>query len=206
MNNEVLKNLSYGVYVLSTFDNQKSTGCIVNSLIQVTHDTVLASVNHINYTNECIKKNNKFGVSILPNDIEDEVIAKFGFQSGRDIEKFENIEKTNVDGIDVIKNAIGYLICEVIDTLETQTHTLFLAKIKNGEILNEKTPMTYAYYHKVKKGKSPKAAPTYIEEKNTQVGYRCKVCKYVYEGDIFSEPADFVCPICKQPKHVFEKI
>ena len=90
MNNEVLKNLSYGVYILSTFDNQKSTGCIVNSLIQVTHDTVLASVNHINYTNECIKKNNKFGVSILPNDIEDDVIAKFGFQSGRDIEKFEN--------------------------------------------------------------------------------------------------------------------
>ena len=58
---------------------------------------------------------------------------------------------------------------------------------------------------KVKKGKSPKAAPTYIEE-NVQTGYRCKICKYVYEGDIFSEPADFVCPICKQPKHVFEKI
>ena len=163
MNKDVLRNISYGVYVVSTKNDNKSTGCIVNSIMQVTNDTIALSVNHQNYTNESLKKNKKFAISILSTDVDDNVIPVFGFQSGRDCEKFKDIEKIDVQGIDVIKNSIGYLICELTDkVIETDTHSLFLAKILDGDILNNKEPMTYAYYHKVKKGNSPKKAPTYL--------------------------------------------
>jgi len=209
MNKDVLRNISYGVYVVSTFDGNKSTGCIVNSIMQVTSDTVALSVNHQNYTNECLKKNKKFGISILSTDVDDNIIPVFGFQTGRECNKFENVEKINVDGIDIIKNSIGYLICELTgDIIETDTHSLFLSRILDGDILNNKEPMTYAYYHKVKKGTSPKSAPTYIEEKvkTEELAYRCKICGYIYNGDINLEPDSYVCPICRKPKSFFEKI
>ncbi|MBR1617657.1 flavin reductase [bacterium] len=208
MNTDVLKNLSYGVYVVSTCDDTKSTGCIVNSIMQVSKDTLALSVNHQNYTNQCIKKHQKFAVSILSQDVDDNIIPIFGFQSGKDCDKFKDIEKINIQGIDIIKNSIGYLICETINSLETESHTLFLAKILDGDIIEPKTPMTYAYYHEVKKGKSPKTAPTYIEEKidTTELVYRCKICGYLYKGDITKEPDSYICPICKKPKEFFEKV
>ncbi len=208
MNKNVLRNISYGVYVVSTKNGDKSTGCIVNSIMQITSDTIALSVNHQNYTNESLKKNKKFAISILSTDVDDNIIPVFGFQSGRDCEKFKDIEKINVQNIDIIKNSIGYLICELTgDTIETDTHSLFLAKILDGEMLNEKEPMTYSYYHRVKKGTSPKTAPTYIEEKPTdELAYRCKICGYIYKGDITKEPDDYICPVCKKPKSFFEKV
>ncbi len=206
MNNEVLKNISYGVYVATTKDQEKSTGCIVNSVMQVTQNSLAVSINHNNYTNECIKNNKKFAISILSTEVNDNIIPTFGFQTGRKINKFENIEKITIDNVDVIKDSIGYMICEVTDKIETSTHTVFIAKILDGDILNTQTPMTYAYYHTVKKGISPKNAPTYIETKEQKQGYKCSVCGYIYEGDINNEPDDFVCPVCKQPKSVFVKL
>ena len=101
MNSEILKNISYGVYVVSTLNNEKSTGCIANSVMQVTQDVVAVSINHNNFTNECIKKSNKIAISILSQDVEDNIIPVFGFQTGREIDKFENIEKINIDNIDI---------------------------------------------------------------------------------------------------------
>jgi len=205
MNSEILKNISYGVYVVSTLNDEKSTGCIANSVMQVTQDVVAVSINHNNFTNECIKKSKKIAISILAQDVEDNIIPIFGFQTGREVDKFENVEKINVDNIDVIKNSIGYLILDVENITETSTHTIFLGKIINGDVLNNKTPMTYAYYHQIKKGLSPKNAPTYIEPKN-EIGYKCSICGYLYEGDIAKESDDYICPICKQNKSVFKKV
>ena len=208
MNKNILRSISYGVYVVSTFDDNKSTGCIVNSIMQVSSDTVALSVNHQNYTNECIKKNKKFAISILAPDVDDNIIPIFGFQSGRDCEKFKDVEKINVSGIDIIADSIGYLICEVINVVETETHSVFIAKISDGEMIKAKTPMTYAYYHAVKKGLSPKNAPTYIEETadSNDINYKCKICGYIYKGDITKEPDSYICPVCKKPKEFFEKI
>lgn len=208
MNKEILKNLSYGVYVVTVSDGKKYTGCVANSIIQVSYDTVAVSINHNNYTNKCIKESKKFAISILSEDVDDNIIPIFGFTSGKDTNKFEKIEKINVDNIDVIKDSIGYLICEVVNTVEVETHTIFIAKIKNGDIIQNKTPMTYAYYHAVKKGLSPKSAPTYIEENQTkdELSYKCKICGYIYKGDITKEPASYLCPVCKKPKEFFEKL
>lgn len=163
MNKNVLRSLSYGVYAVSTLDGDRAVGCIANSIIQVTYDTVAVSMNHENYTHGCMEKNKKFAISVLAEDTEMNTIAFLGFQSGRDRNKFEKIETIDVNGLSVVKNAVGYLICEVVDKLDTETHTIFIGKILDGEFIDEaKTPMTYAYYHEVKKGNSPQKAPTYL--------------------------------------------
>ena len=210
MNKNVLRKLSYGVYVVSTKNGDKPTGCIANSAMQVTHDTIAVSINHDNFTNQCIKNTKKFGISILSVDVNDMVIPVFGFQSGRDVNKFENFETEEVYGLKVLKDSAGYIVCDVINQMETETHTIFLGKIAEGDILKDEIPMTYAYYHQVKKGTSPKAAPTFIEEnvpqEENKIRYKCEICGYIYEGDITKEPDTYVCPICKQPKTKFVRI
>ncbi len=209
MNIDILRNLSYGVYVVSTLCGDKPTGCIANSAMQVTHDTIAVSINHDNFTNKCIKECKKFALSILGVDVNDNIIPVFGFQSGRDVDKFKGVDVKEVDGLDVLSDSTGYIICDVINQMETETHTIFLGKIKDGDILKQAIPMTYAYYHKVKKGTSPKAAPTYIEEAKPadgRIAYRCTICNYIYEGDITKEPDTYLCPICKQPKSKFVRI
>ncbi len=210
MDTKALWKLSYGVYVVSTVDvdNGKSTGCIANSAMQVTHNTVAVSINHENYTNQCIKKSRKFAVSILGESADDNIIAVFGFQSGRNVDKFKDIKTQKIDGLDVIADSTAYIICDVDNILETETHTVFLGKIKDCGMLKDEPVMTYEYYHRVKKGKSPKTAPTYIEETVQEEGlaYKCTVCGYIYKGDLTKEPDDYLCPLCKQPKSVFVKL
>ena len=163
MNKNILRSMSYGVYAVSTLDGERAVGCIANSIIQVTYDTVAVSMNHENFTHECMEKNKKFAISIFAEDTEMNTIAFLGFQSGREKNKFEKIETIEVSGLPIVKNSVGYLICEVIDKLDTETHTIFLGKIMDGDFIDEsKVPMTYDYYHKVKKGNSPKKAPTYL--------------------------------------------
>lgn len=209
MNKNVLRCLSYGVYVVSTLDGDKPTGCIANSSMQITHDTIAVSINHDNFTNECIKKTKKFAISILSEKSDPGIIGTFGFRTGRDIDKFENIKSITVEGLNIVSDSCGYVICELTNQMETETHTIFLGKITGGELLSEDSPMTYSYYHRVLKGSSPKAAPTFIDDsvkETDSIKYKCKVCQYIYDGDITKEPDTYLCPICKQPKSVFERI
>lgn len=165
MDNNVFKNLSYGVYIVSCKNGEKYTGCTVNSIMQISSSPAIIalSVNKENYTHFCLCENKKFSVSILSEKSNPISIGTFGFRSGRDFEKFSIINFIIKDNLPVISDSCGYLICEIIDKIETETHTLFTAKVINGEILNNEKPMTYAYYHNVIKGTSPKSAPTYIE-------------------------------------------
>jgi len=205
MDKNVLKDLSYGMYVVSTYDDDKLTGCVANSLIQVTYDTVAVSINHDNYTNICIKNCGRLAISVLGVDINNDIIARFGFQSGREISKFEAVNYKLIDNLGVLEDAVSYIICNVVDKMETETHTIFLGKIIAGEKFKDEIPMTYSYYHKVIKGMSPKNAPTYVEEMNKKDCYKCRVCNYIYKGDICLESDDYRCPICKQAKSMFEK-
>lgn len=211
MNKNAFRQLSYGVYVISTWDNGRPTGCTANSAMQITSDpaTIAISINHDNYTNQCIKENGHFAISILGENSEPGIIGTFGFKSGRDHNKFEEVEMAVKGFMPVVADACAYIACEVIDSMETTTHTVFLGKVTDADVLKNDDPMTYAYYHNVIKGKSPKAAPTYIPETEipAQDKYVCSVCGYVYSGETpFEEvPATYNCPVCKQPKSVFKK-
>lgn len=207
MDAKVLTQMSYGVYVVSSLCGERPAGCIANSAIQVTYDTIAVSIHHENFTNKCIEESGKFALSILGENVDENIIPVFGFQSGKDINKFENFKTITADGLPVLEDSIGYLVCNVAGKLETETHTIFLGKIISAEMLHEDIPMTYAYYHAVKKGLSPKNAPTYQETTSEhKLAYRCKICGYIYEGDITKEPDTYVCPICKKGKEFFEKI
>ncbi len=166
MNKSAIYQLSYGVYVVSTWDNGRATGCTANSAMQITSDpaTIAVSINHDNYTNKCIEESGRFAISILGENIDPSVIGTFGFRSGRDCNKFDSVTPAIKGYMPVVADACAYIVCEVIDKLETSTHTVFLGKVLDADVLKDDTPMTYAYYHNVIKGKSPKNAPTYDGE------------------------------------------
>lgn len=214
MNSNVFRNLSYGVYIVSSMDGERPTGCVANSIMQVTSSpaTVAASINHDNYTNKCIKESGKFSVSILSEENDQSLIGTFGFQSGRDADKYDGTASEMKDGVPIVTDACGWFTCKVVDMFETSTHTIFLGEVTDGDVLSSAAPMTYAYYHNVIKGKSPKNAPTYLPEEDeaetaAEEKWVCSICGYVYDGDVPFEdlPDDWKCPVCKQPKNVFEK-
>lgn len=166
MNKSALYNLSYGVYVVTTWNDGRPTGCTANSAMQITSSpaTVAVSINHDNYTNECIKNNGVFAVNILGENCDPMIIGNFGFKSGRDDDKFEGNYPLIKSMLPIVPQASAYITCKVIDKMETATHTVFLGEVTDANILNSDTPMTYAYYHNVIKGKAPKNAPTYQGE------------------------------------------
>ena len=213
MDKKVLRNLSYGVYVVTSRDKDKNVGCIANSIMQVTSNpsVIAVSINHDNYTNKVIKENNKFGVSILKETTDVKIIGTFGYKSSRDNDKFDGINYKEISEIPVLENTCGYMVCKVIDTMETSTHTIFLGEVIEADDYSTENAMTYKYYHENLKGSSPKNAPTYEETSTSQVDkeskkrkWRCSICGYIHEADEL--PDDFKCPICGVGKEYFELV
>lgn len=229
MNLKALYNISYGVYIITSKVNERLNGQIANTVFQVTSEPpiIAVSINKQNLTYEFIEKSGVFGVSILSKEAPLKLIGHFGFKSGREIDKFEDISYIiGKTGVPLLKNyTVASLEAKVINTVNTVTHTIFIGKLVSAEIIDNKEPMTYGYYHEIKGGRSPKAAPTYIEENETKKKesnggkYKCKICGYVYDpekGDPDSNitppipfkelPDDWVCPVCGAGKEEFEKL
>lgn len=212
MNKNIFRSMSYGVYVTSTMDGERPTGCIANSIMQITSEpaTVAVSVNHDNYTNACMEKSGMFAFSILSEGSDPGLIGTFGFQSGKEIDKFADVDYEIIEGMPVVKDSCGYVVCRIVDKMETETHTVFLGEVVEAEAYgNAQKAMSYAYYHEVVKGKSPKNAPTYLQEeaeesKKGTVKWVCQVCGYVYEGETL--PEGYICPVCKVGADKFKKV
>ena len=213
MDKKVLRNLSYGVYVVTSKDIDRNVGCIANSIMQVTSNpsVIAVSINHDNYTNKVIKENNKFGVSILKETTDAKIIGTFGYKSSKDNDKFDGINFKEISEIPVLENTCGYMVCKVIDTMETSTHTIFLGEVIEADDYSTENAMTYKYYHENLKGSSPKNAPTYEETSISQVDkdskkrkWKCSICGYIHEADEL--PDDFKCPLCGVGKEYFELV
>lgn len=208
MNTNILRDLSYGVYLIGSKKDGKTVGCIANSVMQITSNPakIAISINVENYTNNAIEETNEFVCSILPENIDSNVIGTFGFKSSKYIDKYKEIKYTLKDGYPIVDGAIGYIKCKVVDKLQVDTHTIFIGEVIESSKITDEEPMTYAYYHKVKKGKSPAKAPTYIEEKEEKgkKKYICTVCGYVYEADEL--PENFTCPICGVDRNMFKEV
>ncbi len=232
MNKAALYKISYGIYIVASKKGKRLNGQIANTVFQVTSEPmqVVISINKQNLTHEFISESGVFSVSVLSVDTPMAQIGKFGFKSGRDIDKFEgtNYRIGSTGAPIVLDNAVAYIECKVVDSIDVGTHTLFIGEVVDGDVLSDKEPMTYAYYHMVKKGKSPKTAPTYISEEpvgaaekegKKMAKYRCTICGYIYDPEVgdpdsgiepgtpFEEiPDDWTCPICGATKDDFEKI
>lgn len=226
MDIKTLYQLSYGLYVVTSVRGDKLNGQIANTLFQITSEppTIAVSINKQNLTHEFIHDSRVFAVSILSQDTPLSFIGNFGFKSGRDIDKFAQVNyKIGKTGAPIVlDHALGYLEAKVINEVDVGTHTIFTGDLIEAETLKSGEPMTYAYYHEVKRGTAPKTAPTYRkEEKEVKKAakYRCTVCGYIYDpekgdpdggiapGTPFEEiPNDWVCPVCGASKEQFEKI
>lgn len=195
-NEKIMWKITQGMYVLTT----KNGGCIVDSVSQVSggeNPLIAVAVMKKNYTNELLKKDDKFAISVLGMDVDSEIIKTFGFNSARDINKFEKAETMQIKGLEVIKDSIGYMICEIVDSIDNDTHTLFIGKLIEGEVFEEKEPMSYAYYQEHKNELLK------VTTEKGQTAWICTVCGYVYYGEEL--PEDFKCPICQVGKELFKK-
>jgi len=168
MNLKSLHKIGYGLYVVTSRKGDGFNGQIANTIFQITSEpaTIAASVNKQNFTHEFIRESNVLAVSVLSKNTPLKFIGHFGFKSGRDMDKFKGINyKIGRTGAPIVlDHTVVYLEAEVIKEVDAGTHTIFIGKLVNAEILTSEEPMTYAYYHNIKRGVTPKAAPTYIKE------------------------------------------
>lgn len=193
--------IGYGLYVITTHDGNKDTGCIVNAVIQAADKPLCVSVciNKANYTHDVVEKTGAMNVNCLSVEAPFSVFRQFGFQSGRTADKFGSSAKDaprSMNGLIILPEYVNaFMSLKVRRTVDLGSHTMFLCDVTEAKVLNKLGTMTYTYYQQNVK---PKPQPT--EKK----GWVCKVCGYVYEGDTL--PEDFVCPICKHPASDFEKL
>ncbi len=200
---------------------------IANTVVQVTSEppTIAVCINKQNLTHEFITESKVFVASVLSQDTPLSFIGHFGFKSGREVDKFKdvNYKLGEAKAPIVLDHSLAYLEAKVINQVDVGTHTIFIGELVGADVLREGEPMTYAYYHQVKRGTTPKTAPSYIEERKETVSkmakYKCSVCGYIYDPELgdpdggikpgtpFKEiPDDWVCPVCGASKDQFEKI
>ncbi len=170
MDLNILRKISYGMYIITSTDGSRINGQFANTAFQTTSEppTMAISINKQNYTHEIISKGGVFAVSVLEKETPIKLIGAFGFKSGRDVNKFENVkyELKDTKCPIILENSIGYMEAKVISSLDVGTHTIFVGEIIGAEMYKDIEPMTYAYYHEVKRGTTHKNAPTFIKPNN----------------------------------------
>jgi len=204
---------SYGLYLLSARNDEQDNACIINTFLQVTSNApagCLISVNKQNFTNEMIAKTGQFNLSVLTVETPFELLKHFGYQSGREVDKFKNLKDFKdlkdfrvFTGVSRSENGIIYLTdytnaflsFDVLETIDFGTHTLFTATLTECQTFNQKESITYDYYQRNVKPKP---------QSKSKKGYRCIICGYEYEGETL--PPDFICPLCKHGAADFVKI
>lgn len=206
--------LSYGMFLLSTLDGVRPTGCLINTLFQVTDQPpVLAlSLNRQNFTNECLKRTGRAVAAILDRETPMETLGLFGFHSGRDVDKFSQIPvHTLPSGLTIpAEHLCGWLEGTVLDMNELSTHTVFYLEVCHARRSGGGAvpPMTYSYYHRVKNGPSSPKAPHHGSARLTEEKkWTCTVCGYQYDGrqGPFEDlPPDWKCPLCGVGKDLFQ--
>ncbi|NPV13688.1 High molecular weight rubredoxin [candidate division WOR-3 bacterium] len=237
MDLSALNSLTYGLYIVTSRAGERINGLTVNTVVQVALEPCLVTVavNKASFTNELIQQSGLFAVTVLEKETPLEFIGRFGFRSGREVNKFDGLNyEVGETGVPLVtEHAIVVMEAKVREKVDCATHTLFVGEVVMAKWVKQGEPLTYAYYHEVKKGKTGKGAPTYQAEKEKEKlvdsrsagktkeqkmqRYVCTVCGYVYdpaEGDpdngipagtpFESLPPDWVCPVCGASKDQFE--
>lgn len=205
MQKNAMNLLSYGLFVLTAKVGEKDNGCIVNTVQQVTSqpNRISVAVNKANYTHDMIMESKEFTVSVISEEADFSLFKRFGFQSGRETDKFADFADYQLgeNGVRYITAGTNsYISAKVIMTQDLGSHTLFIAEVTKTEILSDAASVTYNYYHANIKPKPQEVGKT----EDGQTIWRCVICGYEYVGEEL--PEDFICPICKHPASDFEKV
>ena len=208
MDSKVLFNVQYGLFVLSARDGDKDNACIINTVTQVTaapvsKDRISIAVNKSNFTHDIIAKTKKFTASIISEAATFDLFKRFGFQSGKNVNKFadfDKVQRTANGTLAITEGTNSFISADVIQQVELDTHSIFIADIVDMEKFNSVPSATYNYYQANIKPKPAQVGKT----ADGKTIWRCRICGYEYVGDEL--PADFICPICKHPATDFEKV
>lgn len=203
-NEKAMYALSYGLFVLTARQGQKDNGCIINTVgqVTVTPNRMTIAVDKKNLTHDMIVATGSLTVSVLSEKADFSLFQRFGFQSGRDVDKFAGFSGAarGENGIlYVTEGTNAWISGKVVSATDLGTHTLFLTDVTDGDLLSDVPSATYAYYQAHIKPKPQAGA-----EKSEKKRWVCKVCGYIYEGDTL--PEDYICPICKHPASDFEEM
>ena len=198
-NLSALTNIGYGLYVVTSNDGEKDNGLIVNTVTQLTDspNRVAVTINKANYSYHVINQTKKMNVNCLSTSAPFAVFEKFGFQSGRSIDKFEGCEPLRSDNglVFLPRHINSFMSLEVVQYVDLDTHGMFICEITEARVINDDPSMTYAYYHENVKPKP---------QTEGKKGFVCTVCGFIYEGDTL--PEDYICPLCKHGAADFEPI
>ena len=233
---EAFFDITYGLYIISTSLNGKKNGYIGNTVFQVTAEPaqIAISCSKDNHTCAMIETSGMLSFSILKQDVSQAIIGTFGYHSGRDIDKFESVKHIVTDNNTpiVTEDCLAWFECKVIKQVDVGSHIIFITEVVENNVLEKGgTPLTYSYYHKIKRGVAPKNAPTYIDKDLLTEGelnkpvtpqtqkYHCLACGYIYDPELGDEdagikpgtpfedlPDDWVCPTCGSTKDMFEPL
>jgi flavin reductase (DIM6/NTAB) family NADH-FMN oxidoreductase RutF len=211
MEQKVLQKISYGLYLVTTAIDACDSGCIVNSVTEVTSSPlrVQITMNKANYTHELIQKSSLVNLCILDETVPFSLFERFGFQTGKNTKKFQDFKEVarSKNGVYYLTNyANAYLSGIVVSQVDLGTHTMFILEVTDGEVLNQHKSLTYSDYHQFVKPKVQIKASSNQEDK-----WVCNICGYVYDNSVepikFEDlPDTWVCPTCKHPKSDFTKI
>lgn len=198
----VMRNFVYGLFVLSSADGEKASGCIINTAIQAASspNVITIAVSKNGYTASLIQRSRKFNLSIIDEDADFDLFRHFGFQSGRDVDKFTGYEHKRMaeNGIwYVTKGTNAWISCEVDQMVDLGSHLLFIAYVTGSGKLSDTPSMSYTWYHE-------RVKPQPEQTKGSRKAWRCTICGYIYEHPDL--PADFICPWCGHPASDFEEI
>ena len=208
MDSKVLFNVQYGLFVLSSKSADRDNACIINTVTQVTaapvsKDRISIAVNKSNYTHDLIATSKVFTVSIISEAATFDLFKHFGFQSGSNVDKFadfDKVQRTTNGTLAVTEGTNSYISANVIQQVELDTHSIFIAEVVDMEKISDVRSATYNFYQANIK---PKPAPVGKTADGKTI-WRCRICGYEYVGDEL--PADFVCPLCKHSATDFEKV
>ena len=217
MDNTVMYKLTYGLFVLTANDGGRDNGCIINTACQVTSEPnrVTIAVNKANLTNAMIDADGRFNISVISEKADFELFKRFGFASGRDVDKFAGFPdaERSATGLYYVTKGVNAVISgKVLYKINLDTHTLFIADVTDGFKLDGAPSATYTYYQS-----NIKPAPAAKQSSGTV--WRCRICGWEYDeskgmpeagiapGTKFEDiPDSFFCPVCKHPKSDFEKV
>lgn len=203
MDNKALFKLSYGLFVLSSKSGEKVNACIINTCMQVANSPtrIAISVLNTNLTCDYIKDSGVFSLSVLDKTCIFDTIKHFGMQSGRDANKFEGVKlPLDLNGVPYMEwSTCSVISANVVESVDLGSHTLFIAEIADMSVLSDEEPLTYADYQNNLKPK-----PNTGDSDKKIIGWKCKICGYVFEGEKL--PEDYLCPLCGHGADDFEPI
>ncbi len=207
MNTKAMYKLSYGLFVCTAVRDGRANGCIINTAIQVASEPnhISVAINKANFTHDMVKETGACNISVISQDATFDLFKHFGFQSGRDVDKFADYSKENYKQADngipyIVAGTNAYFSLKVVETVDLGSHTLFICEPTAMVVLSDVPSVTYDYYQNNIKPK-PEAVGTTPKGETV---WRCRICGYEYVGEEL--PDDFICPICKHPKEDFEKV